>query len=151
MIRALVLTLALSAYAGTPLAPAKKTPLTFPDGVTIRADVVDTPSERERGLMFRRKLPKDYGMLFVFPSQLPMSFWMKNTLIPLDMIFVGADKKITVIHRDVKASTLETPDSDVARAGGVAQYVLELPAGAAARRKLAPGDRLKFDVSIPPR
>jgi uncharacterized protein len=136
---------------GQALKAAKRAALTFPDGKTIQADLVDTPAERERGLMHRTKLPRDYGMLFAFPREMPMQFWMKNTLVPLDMLFIGSDKKINVIHKRVRASTTHTPDEDVARAGGVAQYVLELPAGAADRRKLAAGQTLRFDVAIPSR
>jgi uncharacterized membrane protein (UPF0127 family) len=135
--------------ANTPLKPSKHAALSFPSGKPITVDVVDTPLDRERGLMFYTKLPRDYGMLFAFPREMMMTFWMKNTLIPLDIVFIGADKKITVIHAKMKASTTETPDDAVARAGGTAQYVLELPAGAAKRRKLAAGDALKFTVDIP--
>jgi uncharacterized membrane protein (UPF0127 family) len=147
----LLLLLAAFAAAGVPLKASKHAPLTFPDGKTINADVVDTPMDRERGLMFYKKLPRDYGMLFVFSRELPMHFWMKNTLVPLDMVFIGADKTITVVHERVPASTESTPDSKVARAGGMAQYVLELPAGAAARHKLKAGQALKFDAAIPNR
>ncbi len=101
--------------------------------------------------MFRRNLSRDYGMLFVFPRQMPMQFWMKNTFVPLDIVFIGADKRITVVHKRVKASTERTPDVEVARAGGVAQFVLELPTGAADRRKLKEGQTLTFDVAIPER
>jgi len=78
-----------------------------------------------------------------------LSFWMKNTLVPLDILWIGADKKIIVIAPRLKASTVETPEDQVARAGGRGQYVLELPAGAAKRRGLKAGDTLKFDVEIP--
>ena len=137
--------------AGEPLKASKRTALTFADGKTIDAEVVDTPSERERGLMFRRKLPRDYGMLFVFPREMPMQFWMKNTLVSLDIVFVGADKRITAVHKRVRPSTQATPDDQVARAGGVAQYVLELPAAAADRHKLVAGQPLVFEAVIPPR
>jgi uncharacterized membrane protein (UPF0127 family) len=135
--------------AAAPLKASKQTDLTLPDGKTLRVDVVDTPFDRERGLMYRKNLPADYGMLFVFPAEMPMSFWMKNTLVPLDMLFIGSDKKVNVLHENVKASKLDTPDEKVARAGGVAQFVLELPAGAIKRRKLKKGDALKFDAPIP--
>ena len=138
-----------AALAGEPLKASKHAALTFPDGRTIQADVVDTPLDRERGLMFRRKLARDYGMLFVFPAQRSMTFWMKNTLVPLDMVFLDRDKKITTVFERVKESTEKTPDSDVARAGGIALYVLELPAGAAKRHKLAQGQTLSFDAAIP--
>jgi len=134
-----------------PLRARQQTRLTFADGKTIRVDVVDTPLERERGLMFRRKLPKDYGMLFVFPREESMNFWMKNTLVPLDIVFIHADKTVQRVHGEVKASKESTPDDKVALAPGTGQYVLELTAGAAARHKLKEGDAFRFDVEIPER
>lgn len=134
---------------GTALKAGKQTQLTFPDGQAITVDVVDTPVEREQGLMFRKDLPADYGMLFVFPREDKMVFWMKNTLVSLDIDFIGADQKITVLHENVKESTVDTPDQDVVRVGGSAGYVLELPAGASARHRLKAGDPLKFSVTIP--
>ena len=125
--------------------------LTFPDGKTIQADVVDTPAARERGLMDRRKLDPDYGMLFVFPREMPLNFWMKNTWVPLDMVFIGADKKVTVVHENVPASTPKMTEDQYARRGGKGLYVLELPAGAARRRKLKAGQALKFETPIPTR
>ena len=127
----------------------KKAKLTFPGGKTIVADIVDTSATREIGLMCRTRLARDYGMLFVFSSEMKLNFWMKNTLVPLDIVWIGADKRVTVIHARLKASTTSTPDSQVARAGGIGQYVLELPAGAAQRLKLKTGQTLKFDVAIP--
>jgi hypothetical protein len=157
---ALALSLALTASAATPAeqptAPAckpqkaaKKTKLTYPGGVSAVIDVVDTPMTRETGLMCRTKLAKNYGMLFVFPQEMALNFWMKNTLVSLDIIWIGADKKVTVVHDHMKKSTVNTPDDQVVVAGGRGQYVLELPAGAAARRKLKAGDQLEFDVAIP--
>jgi uncharacterized membrane protein (UPF0127 family) len=158
-IAALALSLALSASAApAPKAPAAeckpqkiavKTPLTFPDGKTIKANVVDTPASREKGMMCLTKLKSDYGMLFVFPQEMDLTFWMKDTLVSLDIVWIGADKKVTVVHDHMKKSTVDTPDSDVATAGGRGQYVLELPAGAAAKRGLMPGSQLKFDAAIP--
>jgi uncharacterized membrane protein (UPF0127 family) len=134
---------------GKKLVPAKRAKITFPGGKSINAYVVDTPIDRERGLMYYKKLSPDFGELFVFPREMMMTFWMKNTLVPLDIVFIGADKKITVVHARMKATTPETPDEEIGRCGGTAQYVLELPAGAAARRKLKAGDRLKFSADIP--
>jgi uncharacterized protein len=129
--------------------PAAK--LILPDRAVIFADVADTPENREIGLMFRRELPKDYGMLFVFPVEQALQFWMKNTLVDLDMVWISADKKITGIHRDVPKSRADTPDEAVARRTGAGKYVLELPAGAALRHKLQVGDRLQFEWKDPPR
>jgi hypothetical protein len=159
MIIILAMSLALTASAAPVVAPpaaactpqkvAKKAALRFPDGKTIRANIVDTPQSREKGMMCLTKVRSDYGMLFVFPQEMDLNFWMKNTLLSLDIVWIGADKKVTVVHDHLKKSTVDTPDDKVAVAAGRGQYVLELPAGAAARRKLNPGDQLKFDVSIP--
>lgn len=132
-------------------APSRRTALRFASGRRITAEVVDTPLARERGLMFRKSLPKDYGMLFVFPAEVPMTFWMKNTWVSLDIVFIGADKRVTRVHERVRPSTRGTTDREVARVGGVAQYVLELPAGAARRYQLKAGQALGFQAVIPER
>jgi len=140
-----------SAAAGAcrPQTVAKHARLKFPSGKRLVVDIVDTPETREIGLMCRRKLPRDYGMLFVFADEALLNFWMKNTLVSLDIVWIGADKRITVVHPNLKASTVSTPDDKVVRAAGRGQYVLELPAGAARRLRLHEGDALKFEVSIP--
>ena len=125
--------------------------MSFASGRQIKADVVDTPASREKGLMFYRELPKDYGMLFVFHMEMAMTFWMKNTWVSLDIVFIDRDKRITRVHERVRPSAEDTADADVARVGGPAQYVLELPAGAARRFKLKPGQRAAFDVVVPER
>jgi len=157
-IAALAVALALSASAAPapkkapacrPQKVAVKTKLSFPDGKTILANVVDTPASRETGMMCLTKVKPDYGMLFVFPSEMDLNFWMKNTLLSLDIVWIGADKRVTVVHDHMKKSTVDTPDSEVATAGGRGQYVLELPAGAAEKRGLKPGDQLVFEAKIP--
>ena len=138
--------------SGSQIRPAAvQTRLRFASGRSIRVDVVDTPASREKGLMFRKSLPKDYGMLFVFPNEMGMQFWMKNTWVSLDIVFIGKDKRITRLHERVKPSTEKTTDEEVARANGLAQYVLELPAGAARRYKLKEGQALGFLAPIPER
>ena len=132
-----------------PQKAAKKTKMTMPNGKSIRIDIVDTPDTREKGLMCVRKMPKDYGMLFVFSQDMYLNFWMKNTLVPLDILWISADKKITSIHEKLPASIERTPDLLVARAGGRGQFVLELASGEAKRRGLKFGDTLKFDAVIP--
>ncbi|OGR81682.1 MAG: hypothetical protein A3J74_10550 [Elusimicrobia bacterium RIFCSPHIGHO2_02_FULL_57_9] len=125
--------------------------LQFPNGKKIKVDVVDTPESRASGLMFRKKLAPDYGMLFVFPTETSLSFWMKNTGTSLDIIFIGRDKMITRLYPRVRPSTPHTAEESIARVKGWGQYVLELPAGAAVRQGVKEGQILKFDVPIPQR
>ena len=144
--------IASSAAGPAPQQVARHAALRFVSGRTITVDVVDTPAGRETGLMYRRSLPKDYGMLFVFPIEIPsMTFWMKNTWVSLDIVFIGADKKVTRVHPRVRASTEKTAYQEIARVGGPAQYVLELPAGAARRYRLEAGQPLDFAVPVPER
>jgi uncharacterized membrane protein (UPF0127 family) len=137
----------VSAPACVPQKLEKKVPLKFPKGKPITVDVADTPSTRETGLMCVTKMPKDYGMLFVFPNEMGLGFWMKNTLVSLDILWIGADKRVNNIAPRLKASKTDTPDDKVARAGGRGMYVLELAAGEAKRRGLKVGDKLDFDVA----
>jgi uncharacterized protein len=136
-----------AAQACVPQKLEKKVPLKFPKGKPITVDVADTPSTRETGLMCVTKMPKDYGMLFVFPNEMGLGFWMKNTLVSLDILWIGADKRVNNIAPRLKASKTDTPDDKVARAGGRGMYVLELAAGEAKRRGLKVGDKLEFDVA----
>jgi uncharacterized membrane protein (UPF0127 family) len=69
--------------------------------VTYKVEVVDTPQTREKGLMFRKELSDDRGMLFVFESESNLSFWMKNTLIPLDILFINANLTIVEVQHMV--------------------------------------------------
>ncbi|MEK7389959.1 MAG: DUF192 domain-containing protein [Elusimicrobiota bacterium] len=152
MMYALILSAIFSARSAPsaeckPQVVEKKASLTFPGGESITVDVVDTPATREKGLMCRRTLSKNYGMLFVFPREMALQFWMKNTLVSLDIMWIDSDRAITVIHPRLKASRLDTPESDIAAAGGRGLYVLELAAGEARRRGLKPGDRLAFKVA----
>jgi len=126
--------------------PLAKAPLRLPGGTVLRVEVARTPADRERGLMFRETLAADSGMLFLFPQSGPMTFWMKNTLVDLDMLFIGGDKRIVVIHRDVPRSHLGAPEDTLPRRSGTGRFVLELPAGASRRYGLKEGDLLDFSV-----
>lgn len=104
----------------------------------FRVEVADTFASRERGLMFRKSLAAKRGMLFDFKSSQTVAFWMKNTLIPLDMLFIGADGRILTIARDAKPMD-ETPIPS----GGPVLAVLELRGGRAAEIDAEPGDRVR--------
>ena len=106
----------------------------------FEVEVADTPSKREMGLMYRRELADDHGMLFIFPEESVLTFWMKNTPISLDMIFIGADLRIVGIVRDAVPFTL-SPRAVDARS----RYVLEINGGLAKRRGIEAGDKLRFE------
>ena len=108
----------------------------------FQAELALTPSEHSQGLMYRKELGADRGMLFVFPELTQTSFWMKNTLIPLDIVFIGSDKKIVSIVENAVPQT-ETPRS----AEGPFLYVLEIEGGRSRALGIQAGDRVDFSVA----
>ena len=102
---------------------------------TFDIELALSPQQQAQGLMYRRSLPADAGMLFVYRPARPVSMWMKNTLIPLDMLFIGADRRIAhIVERTVPLST-ETISSIKP-----VSSVLELNAGTVSRLGIKPGD-----------
>jgi uncharacterized membrane protein (UPF0127 family) len=102
-------------------------------------EVARTPEQQQLGLMFRNKLAPDAGMLFLYPQPQRIAMWMKNTLIPLDMVFIGADGRIVnIAERTVPLSTAPIYSSNPAVA------VLELNGGTAARLGIKPGDTVQY-------
>jgi len=117
-----------------------------PDGRSITAELAVTDAERARGLMFREKIAADQGMLFCFLEADIHSFWMKNTLIPLDMIWLDKDRRIVHIERNVPPCKADPcPSYTPSRPGN---YVLELAAGGADLYKLKLFDRLEFTPPV---
>lgn len=109
---------------------------------TFTLEVADTDALREKGLMRRPTMPDDHGMIFVFPTEQPLSFWMKDTSIPLDILFLDATGQIVSIHQ-------MTPfDLSSTRSASPAKYAIELNQGAAAEAALKPGDRLTIPPAI---
>ncbi len=106
---------------------------------TLRLQVADTEDERERGLMSVSSLPPHTGMVFVFPTDQAVEFWMKDTLVPLDMVFADADGKVRSVAASVPVVPLDTADDKIPRRQGVAKYVIELPAGEAKADGIVPG------------
>jgi uncharacterized membrane protein (UPF0127 family) len=133
---AIVLAFALGCAADGPSATIHRA-----DGstVTVALEVMNTPAGRERGMMYRTSIADDHGMLFVFSEEAEHPFWMKNTLIPLDMLFIAADGRIVGIHPH--AVPLSTASLSV---GKPSTYVLEVNGGWAARHNVRPGDRMEF-------
>jgi uncharacterized membrane protein (UPF0127 family) len=113
-----------------------------PRGALSLVPVTDEPS-RQRGLMCVVRIPPGRGMIFVFPPpQREQNFWMKNTLVPLDMVFVGSDGVVRDVAADVPATPRGTADGDVARREGLGEYVIELGAGVAAGLGIERGTKL---------
>ncbi|GAB2765211.1 hypothetical protein GCM10027275_03140 [Rhabdobacter roseus] len=107
--------------------------------LTIDVEIAENEAERAKGLMYRPYLPDSVGMLFVFERADPHSFWMKNTAMPLDIIYVGADKKIISIQKNT------TPYSEQSLPSfGDAQYVVEVNAGFTDRQGIKVGDSILF-------
>ena len=110
---------------------------------TFQVEIAQTSQERERGLMFRRELPQDRGMLFV-QSPGPAAFWMKNTYIPLDLLYFDADGRLSQIEANVppcKQPNCPIYPSDTT----TTRYILEINAGETARRSIQIGDQLRLE------
>ncbi len=105
-----------------------------------------TPEERSRGLMFREHLDPDKGMLFIYPDEGVHSFWMKNTLIPLDMVWINGNREVISISKDVQPC--QTSQCPLIGPGQKVKYVLELNGGTSDKIELAVGDKITFDKSI---
>jgi uncharacterized membrane protein (UPF0127 family) len=101
--------------------------------------VASDERSRELGLMCVTRLRAHRGMIFVFDAPEQQEFWMKNTLVPLDMVWVDANGRVTTVAGHVPASTRATPDSEVARRTGFGSYVIELRAGEAEADGIVPG------------
>jgi len=106
---------------------------------SVEVELARSPAEQERGLMFRERLAPGSGMLFLFPDTADHVFWMKNTLIPLDLIFI--DEALAVVAVVERAEPLSLAQ----KSGGVpSRYVLEVPGGFAADHLVRPGDRVRL-------
>jgi uncharacterized membrane protein (UPF0127 family) len=110
----------------------------------FQAEVMRTPDERARGLMFRRFLPADRGMLFDFQRVEPVAMWMQNTYIPLDMVFIRADGTVARIAKRTEPLSTRTIPS-----GEPVLGVLEVNAGVAERIGLKAGDRVEHPMFRP--
>lgn len=113
---------------------------------TFNVEVVDTPETRAQGLMYRQDLADDAGMLFDFKESRPVSFWMRNTLIPLDMIFITADGVVQNIYVNAKPHDPTGIPSD-----GPVQFVLEIAGGRSVEIGLKAGDTVEHPrIGAPP-
>ena len=113
-------------------------------GERFKVEIADTQQKQALGLMFRDSMPADEGMIFLFPNEAPRSFWMKNTRIPLDIMYFDKNLKMVSISAN-------TPPCRVSRCPSYpsskpAMYVLELNAGIASELGVGPGDSLVLDL-----
>ncbi|MBU6416460.1 MAG: DUF192 domain-containing protein [Xanthomonadaceae bacterium] len=132
--------LACPGCAAPPTAAAR--PAVTLDGHRFMVEIAATPAEQEHGLMDRTSMAADHGMLFVFPDSQPRTFWMKNTLIALDMLFFDESRHLVAIQANAqpcKADPCQLYPSDTP-----ARYVLELNAGTAAKLGARKGDAITF-------
>ncbi|MBL8263178.1 MAG: DUF192 domain-containing protein [Xanthomonadaceae bacterium] len=118
-------------------------------GQRFAVEIADDNEERARGLMFRDSMEEGRGMLFIHDSEMNLAYWMKNTRIPLDILYFDSNRRLVSQQRDVPPCSLGNgcppyPSSAPAR------YVLELNAGQAAGMGLNNGEELKFGPGIPP-
>jgi uncharacterized membrane protein (UPF0127 family) len=135
---ALALTAGAGAFGPARAAETQMLEIATKTGVhTFEVEIATTDAERERGLMYRKSMPISHGMLFDFKQDQNVSMWMKNTYIPLDMIFILSDGRIWRIAGNT------TPLSErIISSGGPVRAVLELNGGAARRFGIAPGDKV---------
>ncbi|MFO1431165.1 MAG: DUF192 domain-containing protein [Candidatus Competibacteraceae bacterium] len=110
------------------------------DNTRFHVEIAQTLQERQQGLMFRTQLPLDHGMLFIQPQAAPAAFWMKNTYIPLDLLYFDSTGRLQEIHAEVPPCTVPECPSYVSN--GPIKYILELNAGSAQRLGLKPGAQL---------
>jgi uncharacterized membrane protein (UPF0127 family) len=109
-------------------------------------ELAATPEERSLGLMFREHLDPDKGMLFIYKDEEVRYFWMKNTLISLDMVWINGNREVISISKDVQPC--QTSQCPLISPEQKVQYVLELNGGTSDKIGLAIGDKITFDKSI---
>jgi len=129
-----------AAAAARAFADARRAEVRFPGGRVIAAEIADTPERIMYGYMFRLEIGAEDGMVFVFPQPGVHNFWMKNTLAPLDMIWM--DDARVILHIQAAAPPCRADPCPSYGPMRAASYVLEVRAGTAAREGLKPGDRL---------
>jgi uncharacterized protein len=117
---------------------------------TLTLEVARTGAQRERGLMDRTAIPSHTGMIFVFDRDELVYFWMKNTLVPLDMVFVGADGTVRRVYANVPVLHPQPSDDKIPLEGAAAKYVIELQANEAAADGIAAGVKLDLHGVPPP-
>jgi uncharacterized membrane protein (UPF0127 family) len=143
----LILVVACGMNAPKPAAPRPPTSeprVIFPDGTAIHVEIASDDATRQQGLMYRDQMAPDRGMIFLFTQSGNYPFWMKNTLIPLDMIWLDEQHRIVHISQNVPPCKADPcPSYDP---GAFAKAVLEVAGGVAGRHGLANGQTLRFEA-----
>lgn len=126
-----------------PVTPAAGPRVIFPDGFVVQVEIAANDETRAQGLMYRDQLRPGTGMIFFFPQDGFYPFWMKNTLIPLDMIWIDSGKRIVSLTSDVPPCKADPCPSHPP--AGISRYVLEVAGGVARQHGLKAGDVLRFE------
>jgi uncharacterized membrane protein (UPF0127 family) len=130
-----------STSSATPSAPMPKVHIQAPQGdVAVEVEIVSTSAQIERGLMFREHLPPEQGMLFLMKEERNWPFWMRNTLIPLDMIFIASNMTVAGVVENAEPRT-----ESLREVGKPSLYVLEVNGGFSAAHKIAEGTKVQFE------
>ncbi|MCS7135198.1 MAG: DUF192 domain-containing protein [Candidatus Aenigmarchaeota archaeon] len=111
--------------------------------IKVRVEIADTEEKRRKGLMFRQNLKENEGMLFVFEEEMHVSFWMKNTFLPLDMIFISSNGTINEIKQNLKPCFHDT--CEIYKSSHPSKYVLEVNANFAERNNIKVGDLIRIN------
>lgn len=152
LIACLLVAVPVACHASEPTKSAAERPMQNPEVVVVTADgrrfpvrveLAQTEPERARGLMHRTTLGADDGMLFLFPDETVLRFWMRNTLIPLDMIFIAADGTIVGIVENARPRSDEPRGVDTP-----SRYVVEVNGGWARRNAVTVGDRVELQAAL---
>lgn len=143
---AAALAVAVLLAAGAALAQGRPVPLAIEQGIrraVVQAEIAQTPRQREIGLMHRASLPEEAGMLFIYPEEQALSFWMKDTRIPLSIAFISAQGVITEILDMDPPRPGEPPRTYTSR--GLNRYALEVNQGWFRRKGIEPGARVRVE------
>jgi len=121
--------------------------VTFSDNISIEAETAVTSEEKAKGLMNKETLGEDHGMLFIYHKEDDRSFWMKNTSIPLDIIFIDSNQEIINIEQADPEPNTSTNNLERYRSSEPAQYVLEVNQGFSEKNSIEKGDKVRLEYS----
>jgi len=130
--------------------PGEAATITTPEGFSIYLEIAETVDKRSKGLMFRKSLEANHGMLFIFPKMGYWTFWMKNTLIPLDILWMNESGKILHVESRVPICTKTDDSCPRYYSTQESRYVLEIQAGMAKKLGLTPGKQLNISLPFRP-